>query len=393
MLTDPQQSVLRHLRRCGGLSRGELAEALDLRPNTAGDAVAALIDHRLLREDAPDRSRPGRPRVPVRIDPQGRTLLGVALTPRHIHLTMINALGRSVTAQRSTSADPGSAAKVAAGLIRDAIKPSVWSVGITAPGIVDRQQKFLTLSGLAPGSAVALKEIFTAAGDTPVTLDNDMHALAARWWLTQGQPTLPNTNPTTDNDGAPTNRSDHPVHPAHEDVLLVRVGDGALGASLLIDGRPNRGCVIGGNELGHTRLPVATPRCYCGHAGCLERIVSTAFLHQRGASAIRTLAELCSAWPSGNATDDDAVAGMLDLLATGLGNAVNFTRPHRLILVSELSRYPAFYGALMQRLRQQMLPGVAEHVAVERWDQPLATPGETAAYLALAGLYDDAWLG
>ena len=55
-----------------------------------------------------------------------------------------------------------------------------------------------------------------------------------------------------------------------------------LGSALLIDGRPNRGCVTGANELGHTRLPVETDICFCGHPGCLERIVSTEFLRRRG---------------------------------------------------------------------------------------------------------------
>ena len=64
----------------------------------------------------------------------------------------------------------------------------------------------------------------------PAVLGNDMQALAARWLLT------------------------HRAEP-RQDVLLVWFTDGRLGSALLVDGRPNRGSVTGGNELGHTRFP------------------------------------------------------------------------------------------------------------------------------------------
>ena len=91
-------------------------------------------------------------------------------------------------------------------------------------------------------------------------LENNMHALAAWWSL---------------------------IHQADidEDVLLVSIGDGQMGAALLIEGKPNRGCAIGANELGHMRFFVDTEICYCGHPGCLERVCSTEFLRRRGVSS------------------------------------------------------------------------------------------------------------
>ena len=43
VLSPIEQAVLRELRRPAGVSRGELADALNLRPNTAGDVVAGRL--------------------------------------------------------------------------------------------------------------------------------------------------------------------------------------------------------------------------------------------------------------------------------------------------------------------------------------------------------------
>ncbi|CAN0461561.1 unnamed protein product, partial [Ectocarpus fasciculatus] len=147
-----------------------------------------------------------------------------------------------------------------------------------------------------------------------------------------------------------------------QDTLVVQLADGRLGASLLVEGRPNRGTIRGGNELGHTRLPIATDRCACGHTGCLERIASTAFLHRHGASRIRTLTELASGFPSQESGDHQALQTMLDVLALGIANTLQLLRPHRLVLVSELTRFAGFRQAWFERIRTQLFPELRERI-------------------------------
>jgi predicted NBD/HSP70 family sugar kinase len=199
-----------------------------------------------------------------------------------------------------------------------------------------------------------------------------MHALAARWLLT---------------------------HQAeqYEDVLLIYFEDGQLGAALLIDGRPNRGCVTGANELGHTRLPVETEVCYCGQPGCLERICSTEFLRRRGVPS-GSLFEHASSYredpdrAGGNgARGDKAIAEVLDYLSAGLANAVNFIRPNRLVLSSELTRYPEFLDALLRSTRTRIMGKILDRVRIDLWDQVDSHSAETASWLALASLYREGW--
>src|SRR5439155_26811353 len=160
-------------------------------------------------------------------------------------------LGRPLS---RTTSDRTKAVAAAQSLLRESINDQTLAIGVSVTGFVDPEARVTLHSSSFTGAGNAsLEPLFETAGDRPIILENNMHALAA-WWLLMHQA-----------------ESD-------EDVLLVSLNDGQIGAALLIDGRPNRGCATGANELGHTRFFVDTETCYCGHPGCLERICSTEFL-------------------------------------------------------------------------------------------------------------------
>ena len=82
---------------------------------------------------------------------------------------------------------------------------------------------------------------------------------------------------------------------------------------------------------------------------------------------------------------------LVELLAGGLANAVNFVRPARLVLVSEFLRFPAFADALQREIRRRLLVALADRVRIDLWDQPAGRGGETAGWLALASLCLEGW--
>jgi glucokinase len=243
-------------------------------------------------------------------------------------------------------------------------------IGVSVTGFVDPlQRKLLFSSATQGGPAADLSPIFQAAKDLPIVVENDMHALAARWLLTH----------CTDQ---------------QQDVLLVWIADGRLGAAILVRGRPNPGCATGANDLGHTRYFVETARCFCGHTGCLERIVSGDFLARQDAingspAPSSLLADRAAKFQT--IGRDASLDEMMKYLSCSLANAVNFVRPHRLVLVSELAGYPAFSDALLHLTRAMVLPQLADRVQFDLWDEPGAGSAETAAWLALAELLWGGW--
>ncbi|HOF17766.1 MAG TPA: ROK family protein [Phycisphaerae bacterium] len=363
----PHRRVLRRLWREGGMSRLELSRRIALRPNDAGRLAGALLAMGVLREGPAKPSTGGRPRVPLEIDPERRHVLGLAVEPGMVAARRVSLLGEP--AGEPCELPANDAAQVVAATrrhLRRLADDQTLLIGMSVTGFVDPDARKILLSSALPDSpAVSLAPVYQAAGPLPVLLENDMHALAARWVMTRGAA-------------------------AAEDVVLALLGDGRVGAAMLIGGRPNRGCAIGANELGHVRFFADTERCYCGHKGCLERICSSRFLRgldRRNRAGLIARARRMDA-------SDRALRVVLDHLGMGLANVVNFVRPSRLVLAGPLSACAEFRAALAESMRGSLLPLLADRVIVEAWDPPLAAdPAETAAWLALASLYCEEWNG
>jgi len=363
VLLAQQSFVLRMLRREGPLSRWQLHQRTGLRPNTVGSHVAELIERGLVRETPAESKGPGRPRVPLTVDPGTLHVVGTAIRPGHIEACRLNLCGQPVGRLQTRPVEkPSEIIATVERLLREVINDRTFLVGLSTTGFVDTAARRILLSSALPGRHVAsLDALFDVAGEKALVVENDMHALAARWLQEHHQ------------------RSD-------EDVLLVYLDDGELGAALLVRGEPNWGCLVGGNELGHTRLPVETAPCYCGHTGCMERICSTDFLARRGAGP-GALADHVARFDG----TQPAVQQMIELLATGLANTINFVRPHRLVLASQYTRRGSFIEALSLAIRARIMTSLADRVAVHYWDHAATRPGEAAGWLALAAIYHPNW--
>lgn len=380
MLLDARQrEFLRLIWRENRLSRWELHEITGVNPNAVGAEAATLLELGILREATPEPAGQGRPRVPLEIDATARDVVGLALSPGQVDVARLNLRGQLLGNTHSKGvSDVAELVSTAQRLLKSAVRDQTLAVGISSPGFLDPEHRAILFSSVVrTHQPLNVQKLYEAAKGGPIVFENDMHALAVRWLLT---------------------------HQAEQsqDVLLVYIGDGRLGAAMLIEGRPNRGCLIGANELGHTRFFIDVERCYCGQVGCLERICSSSFLNGRKPSSKQaksgrnkdaeqplagSLFERIARYDEG----DERLAQMMQLLACGLSNAVNFVRPNRLVLVSEFARYPAFNDRLLREIRGGVLFELVDRVRIDVWDQPGAVSAETAGWLALAGLYQEGW--
>jgi predicted NBD/HSP70 family sugar kinase len=365
MLITPSHSrLLDLLRREAALSRWELHQRTGLRPNTVGDLAGDLLNWGLACELPPQTTGLGRPRIPLEIDPLRRHVVGLTLRRGQVEICRLNLQGHLLGRMtRRHIKNTRRSISTAAQLLRRAVNDQTVMIGVSIPGFADSQKGLILLSAAMPDlPAVSVGPLLDAAGDHPLILDNDMHALGARWMLS------------------------HHVE-AEGDSLLIKLEDGSVGGAMLIEGRPNRGCIIGGNEIGHTRLPVETERCFCGHAGCLERICSSDFLKRQDGRSDSLNERITVDHPQ----NDPALMTMTDLTAMGLANAVNFVRPGRVVILSSWVRHPQFIEALLGRIRRRLLTNLAERVRFDLWDHPPVYSAETAGWLALAGIYCEGW--
>ncbi len=254
-----------------------------------------------------------------------------------------------------TIKDPSKLLPVCKKIVKQMTNSQTVITGLSIPGMMDQEQiKILSSSAWPDGQQVSLKPLARQADDKLI-VDNLTNALGTRWLL---------------------EHSDEP----HHDHLLILLSDGMLGATLLINGHPIRGCITCSNELGHTRMPVPTPRCYCGHQGCLERIFSSAYLKDQGCRQSLKAAILDIATHPG-------VKQMTELLVMGLANAVNFCRPSYLTIMTDLPGTESYINKLMEQVRDQSLHEFGSRMQMQHWIEPAAQPAANGAALALTKLY------
>lgn len=363
-----QQGILREVLTRDGCSRSELHTALGLRKNTVTNDVALLIAHGYLREQCEvqgeGRSGSGRPRTPLEIDPDRLNLVGIAIMPGRVLAGRFNLCGQPLEPlQRSRVGSPDRLVDQAQRLLQKVIRRNTVAIGLSVPGFLDPEHQKVMLSAAWPGSReISLERLIARAGGRPVVTQNNLYALSAQWHLLQDRATL----------------GDH---------LLVSIADGELGAAMMIDGRPNAGCLPGANELGHTRLEVPTPICYCGQTGCLERICSTAYLRYLNPD-LPTLRQAIGTGPP----FPKELEVLIERLASGIANAINFTRVGYVTLACDLGQNAErFTDTLIGCIRSRVLRELVDYCRLDAWILQSRDHALSVSALAMSRLYLHGW--
>jgi len=134
------------------------------------------------------------------------------------------------------------------------------SVGVGAPGLVDREGVLRFAPNLPGGTELDLGAALRRRLDVPVLVDND--ATCAAWGESRA--------------GAAR---------AIEDAVVVTLGTG-IGGGIVAGGRLVRGANGFGGEVGHMVVDPGGPLCPCGRQGCWERYASGSGLARLAREAV-----------------------------------------------------------------------------------------------------------
>src|SRR6185436_2548339 len=95
-----QREILRLLWGGGRMSRWELHRRTGVNPNAVGVDVAGLLNGGIIRECQSEVAGPGRPRIPLEIDPSVRHVVGLSISPGRVEAGRLslrgNLLGRPI---------------------------------------------------------------------------------------------------------------------------------------------------------------------------------------------------------------------------------------------------------------------------------------------------------
>src|SRR2546423_14856489 len=114
-----QQEILRLLWSAGRMSRWELHRQTGVNPNAVGVDVGALLNQGFIRECQSEAAGPGRPRIPLEIDPTVRHVVGIAVSPGKVEAGRVSLKGNLLGRPPSRSnRDPAKTVAAAPGRLR-----------------------------------------------------------------------------------------------------------------------------------------------------------------------------------------------------------------------------------------------------------------------------------
>lgn len=233
---------------------------------------------------------------------------------------------------------------------------SVVAVGFGVPSRIDQRAGIAVGSVNIPLAGVALRDTMRERLGLPVGMDNDGNAAAIAEWVA----------------GAGRGASD---------LVMVTLGTG-VGGGLILCGRPYRGAIGAGAELGHMVIVHDGKRCGCGGFGHLESYVSGKAADEAAQEAFGPDADahlLLRLAGEGDANATGLLAEIGRKLGSGIASLVNIFDPELVVIGG------GFGGAAGERLLGPAREMVAREALSPSRELVRIVPGELGPEAGMIG--------
>lgn len=305
----------------GPLSRRDAARLTGLSAASVTKLVRPMISHGYLIENGREAGVPGRPQIPLQVDPTRHHAVGIKLMDGEIVGVVVDLHAEVQSGHRMKYRDTSPAGVV------DAIEEMtsvllqrspvdhdrLLGIGIGLGGHVNGTTGVVVSSPFLGWQDVPLRRLVADRMTLPVVIENDVNTLAvAEQWFGAGS--------------------------SFPSFALITVGAG-VGCALVLDGRLWRGVSGAAGEFGHMVVDPDGPICHCGKRGCLEAVVGDkAIAAAMSAAAGRRITRVAQVVAQAHAGDADA-RQVFTQAGIALGRAIaallNLLNPPLVILSGE----------------------------------------------------------
>jgi predicted NBD/HSP70 family sugar kinase len=369
--------LLRLLREQGPTSRTDLADQSGLSNGAVTRIVGELIDEGFLVEQSVGVSTGGRRPVLLDLDTSARVVAGLKLMDEAILAVLVDlkgnvvADGRAVLASHDTTVVLDQAVQAIEELLaRAGNRDRLAGVGLCMPGAIDWRNGVCQWSPFFGWHDVPVAALLTGRLGVPVSVDNDVNALAvAESLFGRGRRV--------------------------RDFAVITVGRG-VGAGLVYNGAVYRGSSGGAGEFGHMVSERGGRLCECGKSGCLEAYVGEHALMNRvrelgGRYRELDLAGFLARAGDGDQAAADIYAEVTQRLGVAIANLINLLNPELVVLGGEAA---FLSGRFLADLRPQVdahtfvgLAGSFE-LALDDWRTDRTAWARGAASLAMEQVFE-----
>lgn len=316
-----RKKIIKLLLEKNEVTKLDISRSLDISITTVSTNITELKKEGIVSDVRSLESTGGRKAMALKINENCRFALGIALTPRHVKLSLIN-LKKEIIDDvriRHNKKDIESIIAIAKENIKKILNSKEISIdkllgiGISIPGTVDSEEGIIKNCYLLGAENYNLKKSFEEF-NTTIYIDNEANLSAYYEFL---------------------NRKD-----ILSNLLYVSITDG-LGLGIIIDGKIYRGSNNAAGEMGHIKIIIGGKSCKCGSKGCLESYTSKNVLledfNEISNEKLDDIEEFISLFEKGDKTTKEVLERYFNILGIGIANLTMLLDPSSVVLGGDIN--------------------------------------------------------
>lgn len=317
-----RNKIIKLLLERNEITKLDISRSLDISITTVSTNISELKKLGIVEDVRSLESTGGRKAMAIRLNENCKYSLGIALTPKHVKLSLINLKSQEIELLRVRHENKDINKIIE--IVRDSIseilsnnnidyKTQLLGLGISIPGTVDSENGIIKNCYLLNvKEEFNIKEEFKYLG-VPVYVDNEANLSAYYEYL---------------------NKKD-----MINNLLYVSITDG-FGAGIIINGEIYRGGNNSSGEIGHTKININGKKCKCGGDGCLEAYASIgALIDQYNTKYSKKITDIEEFEVLCENKDEQALEILkeyLFILGTGISNLMLILDPNTIVIGGDI---------------------------------------------------------
>lgn len=316
-----RKKIIKLLLEKNEITKLDISRELDISITTVSTNISELKEEGIVEDVRSLESTGGRKAMSIKLNENCRYSLGVALTPTHVKISLINLKKHEIESIRVKHNNENIeyivfVAKENIENILDKYNINIeelLGIGISIPGTVDSEKGIIKYCYLLGVKDFNIKERFEYL-NIPIHVDNEANLSAYYEYL--------NKKDVLDN------------------LLYVSITDG-LGLGIIIDGKIYRGSNNASGEMGHIKISINGKECKCGARGCLEVYASKNSIleafNEISSYKISDIEEFETFYNKNDKNAEKVLQEYLNILGIGISNLTMLLDPNSVVLGGDIN--------------------------------------------------------
>ncbi|AGX44263.1 putative NBD/HSP70 family sugar kinase/biotin operon repressor [Clostridium saccharobutylicum] len=316
-----RKKIIKLLLERTEITKLDISRILGISITTVSTNITEFKSEGIVEDVRSLESTGGRKAIAIRLKEDCKFSIGIALTPNHIKIALVNIKKEIIENIRISHNNDGIENLIR--IINEKIdfmmkkynldSEKLLGIGLSLPGTVDFKEGIIKYSYLLGVKDFNLKEKFQYL-NVPIYVDNEAN-LSAYYEFLSRKDVLKN-------------------------LLYISITDG-LGLGIIINGKIYRGDNNSSGEFGHIKVVIDGKKCKCGAKGCLEAYASMNSLiesyNEEVSENILDIDEFEKLYMQNDIKTKKVLDDYLRILAVGISNLIMILDPNTIVIGGDIN--------------------------------------------------------